>query len=464
MSAIEILKAAPSPGLVICHGCDATAESPPVGVPEGWDAAWRHVAGWIFTCPACLDRAEAIFLAGGGGVCASPSKPRRSSMTDEAILDALCACAAARVFVKSTRNARLRAAVVRLRYRGLVAFDGWRPSASAMADWRDRSVATLSRSDEGASASLEDAAGAGADVDHERQLPAEAEAAGENPPAAAAASPPAAKPKTGRRDSWAGEKQERFLAVYRETGSITQAAAAVGLPQSQLSDAYRAKARHPEFSSRWDEIRTEVKARPKISIWDSAERQDAIVAVLREKGSKRQALMAVGLAGTDQRELTDAMRRSPDFAERCREAVEAFKAAGTEAPRPKSPPKQPIEIKASPPRPTPEAPRKATKPGIVAGGTFNGYAPAPIETSEPPRRVKSVAEIAADNLRYLQEQERFREMRPPLGPHEAQQILQRRGFSVCRASTVGGEPGMWAVGTLRLTEAEMIAKAARHRQ
>jgi len=61
----ELLKQAPAANLVICEGCDATAEAPPLGVPEGWDGAWRHASGWTFTCPACLDRAEAEWRGGG---------------------------------------------------------------------------------------------------------------------------------------------------------------------------------------------------------------------------------------------------------------------------------------------------------------------------------------------------------------------------------------------------------------
>jgi len=64
---LEILKAAPSPDLVICDGCDATTTSPPVGLPEGWDGVWRQVSGWVFHCPECLDRVEETYLAGGGG-------------------------------------------------------------------------------------------------------------------------------------------------------------------------------------------------------------------------------------------------------------------------------------------------------------------------------------------------------------------------------------------------------------
>jgi hypothetical protein len=66
----DILKAPPSADTIICEGCDAVAELPPVGLPEGWDGVWHNVAGWICTCPRCLDRAEAIFR--GGAPIAKP--------------------------------------------------------------------------------------------------------------------------------------------------------------------------------------------------------------------------------------------------------------------------------------------------------------------------------------------------------------------------------------------------------
>lgn len=61
----KLLDLAPSLGLIVCAECDATTLAPEVGTPAGWDAAWSHVRGWVFTCPACLDAIEDIYRGGG---------------------------------------------------------------------------------------------------------------------------------------------------------------------------------------------------------------------------------------------------------------------------------------------------------------------------------------------------------------------------------------------------------------
>lgn len=59
-----LIKDRPIPDLVACDTCDRMT-SCPVGVPEGWDAAYTNGAGWSFTCPGCLEGIEEEWRGGG---------------------------------------------------------------------------------------------------------------------------------------------------------------------------------------------------------------------------------------------------------------------------------------------------------------------------------------------------------------------------------------------------------------
>lgn len=57
---------------------------------------------------------------------------------DRQLLDFLCSVEASRNIIVRSVKTRLRPSLRRLRYAGLVPFDSFTPSASAMADWRER--------------------------------------------------------------------------------------------------------------------------------------------------------------------------------------------------------------------------------------------------------------------------------------------------------------------------------------
>jgi hypothetical protein len=82
-----------------------------------------------------------------------------------------------------------------------------------------------------------------------------------------------------------------------------------------------------------------------------------------------------------------------------------------------------------------------------------------------PYRKRPDAEIAAESLRHLSEQERIEAMRPPMTPGEAQKILQRRGKVVYRASVAGGRADRWYVSAKgnQVTDAQLIAMAEKSR-
>lgn len=64
---------------------------------------------------------------------------KRLDPIDRDLLDFLCACRHHKCRVVAVKAAR-KAALRRLRYAGLVSLEGYEPSASALADWRERKI------------------------------------------------------------------------------------------------------------------------------------------------------------------------------------------------------------------------------------------------------------------------------------------------------------------------------------
>jgi hypothetical protein len=57
-----MLNLAPQPAIVSCGLCTAQADSPDVGLPEGWEGAFAR-GEWAIFCPRCAARPEEPMFA-----------------------------------------------------------------------------------------------------------------------------------------------------------------------------------------------------------------------------------------------------------------------------------------------------------------------------------------------------------------------------------------------------------------
>jgi len=217
-------------------------------------------------------------------------------------------------------------------------------------------------------------------------------------------------------------------------------------------------------------------------IW-SEQRKEEFLAALAEKGTLAGALVAIGMSGTSNKTPIKLRKTDPDFAARYDQAKLAWKQRSTAleaqeatAPGAKAeaavPPDSPFvpeidgetgreasapEIDRKPEETSPAsriAPAVPSKPA-AADDRDGGTPPAGPQLW----RCKPDRDIVEQSLRHRAGQEKIAALRPRMDVDTAKLTLQRKGYRVCRASIVGGTPGLWAVGTLQLTEREMIAKA-----
>jgi hypothetical protein len=304
------------------------------------------------------------------------------------------------------------------------------------------------------------------------------------------------------RDPWTEQQQEGLSIAYRRGIAVADVATALGRKALSVSKYATNHGMHfgrrarrsaawslelllaladdatplPEVIShnltRWNR-RAEVTT--SAGAW-TVDRKERFLRALEERGTVGKALVAIGLSESTNQSYLRMRKIDPAFAGRCTTVILKI------AERRRARAKTEVRVSSSPagiapttrdiqrpdpiqwqPAPTPARPA-APKTAAVQSrtGAFGSFHFGGDGTPRPATRRKSDEEIAADSLRHQAEQQRMRALRPSMGPDEAKLVLQRRGFSVCRASTLGGEPGLWAVGTLTLTEREMIEKAARY--
>jgi hypothetical protein len=265
---------------------------------------------------------------------------------DRTLLDLLCANhARGLIFASSTRlPSAARTSLRVLRNKGLVAFDRFLPSASAIADWQARQQA----------------------------------------PAPVAAEPLAKPECASSREGWTAARKAAFLAAIRDGAGLAGALVAVGLSATTKKGQARARRADPAFDEAVAEA-LEARKQPRRgrpaapqrtssplpappadpveaaaperapeagSTTYSAEKKAAFLDALAKRGLVGDGLVAIGLARTSvkwwqvARGLDDAFAASAD--EAIRAAKERLKAEAQSRPKPepaeaKAPPSGPIE-------------------------------------------------------------------------------------------------------------------------